>query len=156
MRFTVPLPWQERRRPQVVWNCEIMTTTTATMCRVIATLLVLAFPLGMAIFTCQIVWKECLGDSNPGGSFAHWVRTIVTYSIVYGYLSLPMGVWLHWIIAKKTLSHPPWAWLAIFVSSVMIMVVYYPNGTISGGITLCLLFVMPTFRKMRGSIRFLV
>jgi len=116
-------------------------------------LFVLAFPIGMCIIAYEAVYVECFGGMRLDSTLVRSAKLIVIYSVVYGYLFLPVGVCLHWIIAKKTESYPSWVWLAIFVSSVMLMFVYFPNGTISGGITLCLLFALPTFRKMGKGIR---
>jgi hypothetical protein len=122
----------------------------------IATILVMAFPIGIFIGTCEIVRYAvyhvhqgvALLD-EPATKELGYVFSFLRYPIVYGYLFLPIGAFLHMIIAYTTKIYSRWAWLAIFVGSVMLMCVYFPKGTISGGITLFLLFISGTFRKMR-------
>jgi len=117
----------------------------------VATALVLALPIGIGLFVCGCLLERWFGV-GPGAVQTLAMRLAVRLT-VSGYLLLPAGVLLHWVVATVTGVYHRWVWLSIFWGSVILMYVHYPNGTISGGVTLCVPFVSKTFKKMGNGVR---
>jgi hypothetical protein len=129
-----------------------LRTMAVGLLRGLATVFVLALPLGMGIFVCEYVYLECCGFWAPD-LIKGLLMFLAVKFVVVGYLLLPVGVLLHWIVARTTKVYPRWAWSVIFVGSVLLMFMCFPKGTISGGIALCFLFALSTFRKMGEGVR---
>jgi hypothetical protein len=118
----------------------------------IATMFVLALPIGSVILLGEYVCLDCWGFGAPDVMSSLTTLLAVKLAVWSDFL-LPLGVFLHWIIANTTKVYARWVWSTIFVSSVVLMGVYIPNGTISGGIAICVLFASGTFRKMGSGVR---
>lgn len=113
----------------------------------IATLFVLALPIGITIFLSGYVCAEYWGIRGSNVLSSLIIRLALKL-VVWSYLLLPIGAFLDWTIAGATQFSRHWAWSTILMGSVILMFVDFPKGTISGGITLCLLYTVGTFRKM--------
>lgn len=131
---------------------KLLQKITVPLVPALATLFVLAFPIGMVGFFCWFVCVQCCGFPVPYPIQAYVVFLAVKL-IVWAYLLLPIGTLLHWMMAGTTKAYGRWVWSAIFLGSVLIMPADYPKGTISGAIVLVILYVVPTFRKMGEGVR---
>ena len=72
---------------------------------------------------------------------------IALFTTVFGLLLFPLGVFLHWWIARHTRVYRAWIWWMIFLGSVSTCL-SWPVGTMMGVATICLLASLRTFRKM--------
>lgn len=118
--------------------------------RGIATVLVLALPVGNVILSCEMAYKASKGIALD----VEAIMALAPYQFK-GLLAFPLGVLLHWIVAKATGTCPRWARCGIFVGSVLTCS-EFPLGTIMGGVSLCLLFSSDAFKKrgkLGGTIR---
>ncbi len=114
----------------------------------IATVLVLAFPIGMLIAWCGMIYTTCWDVKWADLAVPRFVVRFEIYAVVYGFLLLPAGVLLHGIIARMTGIFAHWVWGVIFVGSALICA-NFPVGTIVGVGTICVLFTSDTFTRMR-------
>jgi hypothetical protein len=111
--------------------------------QVIATVLVLAYPIGMLVLGGEML--------RPGPHSSEELCNVLLftmYPVVYGAVLSPAGVLLHLIIARTTKTYARWAWGVMFLGS-LLMCSAFPAGTISGGIILYFLVSSDTFVKMR-------
>lgn len=107
-----------------------LRTLGVSLARVVATLLVLT-PLML------------LGTSSSFFIGYRWFLIPIT-----GFLLFPAGVYLHWILAKKTETYNAWVYWLIFLICVP-MLSAVPFGTIVGVITISVLYTSETFQQMR-------
>jgi hypothetical protein len=114
----------------------------------IATVLVLAYPIGILVACCGLVYVTCWDIKWADLAIPRFVVRFEIYAIVYGFLLLPAGVLLHGIIARMTGIFARWVWGAIFVGSA-ITCAEFPLGTIVGVGTIYVLFTSDTFVRMR-------
>ena len=70
-------------------------------------------------------------------------------AIWFLYFVFPLGVLLHWLIAKSTKTYTNGAYWVIFMTSVF-MLLGIPLGTIMGGVTIWVLRTSSTFQRMRN------
>ena len=131
---------------------KIRRVSIACLLRVIATAFVVAFPIGMLGFGLMFaVSTVCdLATHDPTGGL---VMLTVAHSVAWGWVLLPIGVVFHWLIARRTCCYPTWVWATIFVSSVLLALIHFPNGTVSGVVAIGLLYGSGTFRKMKKRVR---
>ena len=128
---------------------------TLNLLRIIATVLVLFSLIGIVAISCEMILAVYKDMSSPNAvvqSEAQVVNiaSVALYKAIASILLFPVGVFLHWIIAKRSNIYHPWVWWVIFLGSVVICSAF-PVGTIMGGCTLWFLFTSDTFRKRRVS-----
>jgi hypothetical protein len=125
--------------------------------RAVATLLVLGWLIGFLVTVSMMLATafQIANSANtpPQTAAADAVVPAASLSLALrasfiGDALFPLGIFLHWIIARFTRVCPRWAWRTMFVSSVLFCVVF-PVGTVLGGVALWLLFASDPFGKMR-------
>ncbi len=126
---------------------------TVSLLRIIATVFVLALVIGTSAISCKMIHAAVVQTLSPNKvldsrAIAADIASFAIYTAVCSILLFPLGVFLHWIIAKRSNVHPYWVWWVIFTGSIVICFAF-PVGTILGVITIWLLFVSDIFKKMR-------
>jgi hypothetical protein len=74
------------------------------------------------------------------------VVSVALYAACAELLAFPLGVYLHWTLARRTGVFPPWARRALFWGG-LFMCFDFPVGTMMGVATLWLLIRAETFRE---------
>jgi hypothetical protein len=105
--------------------------------RILATVLVLSWMIGVLVVTVGMVASFSTGTvANPKAMAEMLSRCLIAASC--GFLVFPVGVFLHWMVAKRTGVFPSSARQSLFWGS-LFMCVAFPVGTIMGGIAIWLL-----------------
>ena len=116
--------------------------------RAVATVLLFASSVGMIMLSYQIVCATWWDIELSAVTFPSPLPFLQIYLTIYGFMLLPFGVFLHWLIARATGVYANWVWNAILLGSILACW-QFPLGTISGGYIVWLLFSSETFRRMR-------
>jgi hypothetical protein len=121
-------------------------TAATQVLQIIASLCALGPMLGTLVTVCQMM--ATLQAVGPHVDTKHVALDIsVTMYAVWGGLVLfPVGVGLHWIIAKRTGGMPSSARQALFWGS-LFACLDCSLGAMMGVATICLLFVSPSFKR---------
>jgi hypothetical protein len=122
-------------------------SVTMKVLRFIATVFALAPLIGLLVTLYGMITAY---QTIPAGAAIHTADVARSVSMALiatfaGLLLFPLGVCLHWIVAKKTGSIPSWARRALFWGS-LFACIDFPLGTIMGGVTIWLLVTSKTFR----------
>jgi hypothetical protein len=124
-------------------------STATHVFRIVATVLALAPLIGLLTMAwAMIAAFQAVGGNGP-------VRTanvalpisVALYAVLAGLVLFPMGVYLHWIIAKRTGGTPSWGRQALFWGS-LFACVDFPWGTIMAGVTIWLLVGSRCFDRL--------
>ena len=121
------------------------------MLRWVASLLVVGPVVGL-IFTAYGMVSSFLhvsqGGAKPNPEFLSRCIQIALFATFLGILAFPLGVILHALVARKTGTYSRRVWILILEMSILLCLVAFPGGTVLGGVTIALLFILKTFRRM--------
>jgi len=120
--------------------------------RVVATVFVLGPILGLLPTIYGMVRAFNHAASSGGSTDVTALGESVSLSLLataVGIAVFPVGVLLHWLVARHAQTYPHWVRQTILLGSI-VMCVAFPLGTVVGGVTIVLLFASKTFRKMRA------
>ena len=85
------------------------------------------------------------GTETPAPQLAFLI-SVALFCLALGVLSFMAGVTLHWFVARRSRKCPRHVWYVILAGSSAALFLF-PAGTIIGGVTIILLFTLPTFQS---------
>ena len=110
--------------------------------RILATLMTLSWLVGILVVAVGMgVCLNANGDVATKGMVSFCLR-----AMSYTFPLFVVGVFLHWILAKRTGVFPRGARQALFWSSLLMCALFFPFGLIPGGVTLWLLVASDVFK----------
>jgi hypothetical protein len=123
-----------------------LRTVTLASLRILATVFALSWIAGLLVTVVGMI--EVFNAVTAANQEATAAKTLSICMIATscGFLLFPVGVFLHWMIAKRTGVFPSVARQSLFWGS-LFMCIAFPVGTIMGGVTLWLLTTSEAFRN---------
>ena len=117
--------------------------------RILATVFALSWMVGVLV---TVVGMVCDFNAATTGNQEATAKMLPVCLVATScsLLLFPVGVFLHWMIAKRTGIFPSVARRSLFWGS-LFMCILFPVGTIIGGVTLWLLINSETFRGRKGN-----
>jgi hypothetical protein len=115
--------------------------------RILAAVLVLSCLIGflVTVYGMMAVFQSIGASGTVNTAVVANNLSHVFLATSAGLLCFPLGVILHWIIAKKTGVFPSWSRQSLFWGS-LFMCIAFPVGTLMGGVTLWKLITSDVFR----------
>ena len=114
--------------------------------RILAAVLVLSCLIGFLVTVYRMTTVfQSIGGGTVNTAIVANNLSYTLWATSVGFLCFPLGVILHWIIAKKTGVFPSWSRKSLLWGS-LFMCIAFPVGTLIGGVTLWKLITSDVFR----------
>jgi hypothetical protein len=126
-----------------------LRTSFVCFLKFVATVLVFATPLGIIVTIGGFAYWQYRDVKPTDVAVPAFVIRFVVDAVLYGSFMLPVGVFLHFLVARATGSYPRWIWQIVFLSCILACTMF-PLGTIVGAVTLWRVIGSETFKKMRS------